>query len=200
MKDFAYWRVDVAATDTATGPARAGRFARDRQLREMLILRDLGVWSHYVADASNPMHTTIHSDGWGDHLNPSGYSTERGLHTRFEATFVNANIDTAEVLKRMPVPTTCDRSIMDRVRTYIGSSNAQVIALYELERQGASKGPNEPGEDFVAARMAAAVAEIRDLVVMAWNASESAEVGFPSVTVSDVIGGDDPTVALFGRE
>ena len=59
VKDFAYWRVDVAATDTATDPARAARFARDRQLREMLILRDVGVWSHYVADASNPMHTTI---------------------------------------------------------------------------------------------------------------------------------------------
>ena len=200
VKDFAYWRVDVAATDSATDPARAGRVARDRQLREMLILRDLGVWSHYVADASNPMHTTIHSDGWGDHPNPSGYSTERGLHTRFEATFVNANIEAAEVLKRMPVPTKCDCSIMDRVRTYIGSSNAQVIALYEFERQGAFNGPNEPGKDFVAAQMAAAVAEIRDLVVMAWSASESAEVGFPSVTVPDVIGGDDPTVALFGRE
>jgi hypothetical protein len=37
----------------------------------MLILRDLGVWSHYVADASNPMHTTIHSDGWGEYPNPS---------------------------------------------------------------------------------------------------------------------------------
>ena len=29
---------------------------------------------------------------------------------------------------------------------------------------------------------------------------KSAEVAFPSVTVSDVIDGDDPTVAVFGRE
>jgi hypothetical protein len=63
VKDFAYWRVDVTATEAATDPACAARFARDRQLRETLILRDLGVWSHYVADASNPMHTTIHADG-----------------------------------------------------------------------------------------------------------------------------------------
>jgi hypothetical protein len=145
VKDFAYWRVDVAATDTAADPVRAARFARDRQLREMLILRDLGVWSHYVGDASNPMHTTIHSDGWGDHPNPSGYSTERGLHTRFETTFVNANIETADVLKRVPVPTTCDCSIVDRVRTYIGSSNAQVIALYELERRAPSADRTSPG-------------------------------------------------------
>ena len=148
VKDFAYWRVDVAATETATDPARAARFARDRQLREMLILRDLGVWSHYVADASNPMHTTIHSDGWGDYPNPSGYSTERGLHTRFESAFVNANIEAAEVLERVPAPASCDCSIMDRVRTYIGSSNAQVIPLYELERQGAFDGPNEAGRGF----------------------------------------------------
>ena len=100
----------------------------------------------------------------------------------------------------MPAPASCDCSIIDRVRTYIGASNAQVIPLYELERQGAFDGPNEAGEDFVATRMAAAVAEIRDLVVMAWSASESAEVGFPSVTLSDVTGGEDPTAALFGRQ
>ena len=136
MKDFAYWRVDVAATDTATDPAHAARFARDRQLREMLILRDLGVWSHYVADASNPMHTTIHSDGWGDYPNPNGYTTEKGFHTRFETTFVKANIEAAEVRQRVPAPAPCDCSIMDRVRDlHLAASNAQVIPLYELERQ-----------------------------------------------------------------
>jgi hypothetical protein len=64
VKDFAYWRVLVEATSNAADPAPAARFDRDRDLREMLILRDLGVWSHYVADTSNPMHTTIHSHGW----------------------------------------------------------------------------------------------------------------------------------------
>ena len=49
-------------------------------------------------------------------------------------------------------------------------------------------------------RAEALVAEIRDLVVMAWSASQSTEVGFPPVTVSDVIGGANPTTALFGRD
>jgi len=35
----------------------------------MLTLRDLGLWSHYFADASNPMHTTFHSDAWGHYHN-----------------------------------------------------------------------------------------------------------------------------------
>ena len=57
VKDFGFWRVDLAATDRATDPAQAARFARDRALREMLILRDLGVWSHFVADASGLTET-----------------------------------------------------------------------------------------------------------------------------------------------
>ena len=159
----------------------------------MLILRDLGVWSHYVADASNPMHTTIHSDGWGDYPNPSGYSTERGFHSRFEGTFVLvAAIGPEEVRERVPAPALCDCEIMDRVRTYIGASNAEVIPLYELERLDAFRGPNQPGEEFVATRMAVAVAEIRDLMVMAWRASETIEVGFPPTTLAEVTAGRTP--------
>ena len=200
MKDFGYWRVLVAATDTAADPACAARFARDRQLREMLILRDLGVWSHYVADASNPMHTTIHSDGWGDYPNPSGYSTERGFHTRFETTFVNAHIEAEEVLERVPAPATCDcehhrsRPHLPRVpamRRWSRSTNSSA-RTHSADR-------TRPGEDFVAARMAAAVAEIRDLVVMAWSASETVEVGFPAVTPAEVEAGTDATTAIFGR-
>ena len=118
------------------------------------------------------MHTTIHSDGWGDYPNPKGYSTEQGFHTRFESVFVGENIERDEVLQRVPPPAPCDCDIMARVRTYLAASNAQVIPLYELEKHDAFAGPNQPGEDFVATRMAAAVGEIRDLVIMAWNASE----------------------------
>ncbi len=200
VKDFGYWRVDLAATELAADPAQAARYARDRALREMLILRDLGVWSHFVADASNPMHTTIHSDGWGNYPNPAGYSTEKGFHIRFEGPFVQANVAAGEVRQRVAEPAPCDCAIFDRVRGYIAASNAQVVPLYELERQNAFAGPNLPGEDFVATRMAAAVAEIRDLVVMAWAASETEPVGFPSVTLSAVEAGADPTDAVFGRD
>ena len=200
VKDFGYWRVDVAATDTATDPAHAARFARDRQLREMLILRDLGVWSHYVADASNPMHTTIHSDGWGDYPNPSGYTTEKGFHTRFETTFVNANIEAAEVRQRVPAPAPCDCSIMDRVRTYIGSSNAQVIPLYELERQGAFDGPNQPGRGFRRDANGGGVRRNPRSRGDGMECERRPSVGFPSVTVSDVLAWEDATIAIFGHK
>jgi hypothetical protein len=200
VKNFAYWRVLVAASDNATDPAAAARLAQDRQLREMLVLRDLGVWSHYVADAANPMHTTIHSDGWGEYANPKGYTIERGFHTTFEAVFVNAGIEPAEVARHVPGPAPCACGIIERTRTYLAASNAQVVPLYELEKRGAFDGPGASGEDFVAMRTAAAVAEVRDMVVMAWSASETLPVGFPPVTLADVVAGADPTTALFGRD
>jgi hypothetical protein len=196
VKDFAYWRVLVAATDETTDPAVAARFARDRALREMLVLRDLGVWSHFVADASNPMHTTIHSDGWGDFPNPNGYSTQRGLHTQFEGTFVADYIAPEEVRRRVPAPALCESPILDCIRAYLGASNAEVIPLYELEKQGAFDGPNPDGEDFVAQRMAAGVAEVRDLVTMAWEASETMPVGFPAVTLTKRAPGGCPASTL----
>jgi hypothetical protein len=89
---------------------------------------------------------------------------------------------------------------MDRIRPYLGASNAQVVQLYELEERGVFDDPNPIGEDFVAERMADAVAEIRDLVVMAWTVSETMPVGFPAVTLAEVEAGADPTIALFGRD
>jgi hypothetical protein len=55
--------------------AEAARFARDRQIREMLTIRDLGVWTHYVGDASQPLHISIHYNGWGNY--PEGKQQPR---------------------------------------------------------------------------------------------------------------------------
>src|SRR5688572_15077830 len=101
VKDFALLRRDMAAQKYAkkfrmTAQER-DMFARQRAVREMLTLRDLGVWAHYIGDASQPMHISVHYDGWGDGPNPNGYPTAKGLHAKFEADFVNANIADADV-------------------------------------------------------------------------------------------------------
>lgn len=70
QKDFAYWRADVAAEGFTTSKSDRDWFVKDRRLREMVIIRDLGYWSHFVADASQPHHVSIHYDGWGDYPNP----------------------------------------------------------------------------------------------------------------------------------
>lgn len=50
-KDFAYWRATKKGAETALTAEERAWFDADRKLREKLILRDIGVWSHYVGDA-----------------------------------------------------------------------------------------------------------------------------------------------------
>ena len=200
-KDFGYWRALVAAEENATDPAQKARFARDREIREMLIVRDLGIWSHYVADASQPLHVSIHFNGWGDHPNPQGYSTETDLHGRFEGKFVQANIELAELEALVPEATdTNATTIEQRVRSYLTDSYEQVIPLYEAEGRGEFDAPNEAGEAFAATRMADAVGELRDLIVLAWENSANVGLGWPETTLADVESGADPTASFFGLD
>ena len=48
-KDFAYWRALTKGIETAATPEERAWFEAHRRLREMLTLRDIGIWSHYGA-------------------------------------------------------------------------------------------------------------------------------------------------------
>ena len=53
-KDFAYWRALTKAIETAATPEERTWFEADRRLREKLTIHDIGIWSHYVGDGSQP--------------------------------------------------------------------------------------------------------------------------------------------------
>ena len=77
---------------------------RSQMQAVLLTLRDLGVWAHFVGDASQPMHVTVHYNGWGDGPNPEGFVTTAGLHAKFETgIFVDCvgHISEAGVAARM---------------------------------------------------------------------------------------------------
>ncbi|OYX93848.1 MAG: S1/P1 Nuclease, partial [Caulobacter sp. 35-67-4] len=97
VKDFTYWRILVAAEKSATDPVRKAYYAADLKRREDLLLRDLGVWAHYVGDASQPLHLSVHYNGWGDYPNPNGYTNSRAIHSSFEGPLAKAVGDEAQV-------------------------------------------------------------------------------------------------------
>ncbi|HZS58046.1 MAG TPA: hypothetical protein VFA43_02170 [Gemmatimonadaceae bacterium] len=69
---------------------RAAHDPKTKQWIEARIINDGGILGHYVADGSNPHHTTIHFDGWvGD--NPNGYTAAHGFHARFASIFVQTH-------------------------------------------------------------------------------------------------------------
>jgi hypothetical protein len=187
--DFAYWRADSAGERLATKSSARDWFEHDRMLREALLIRDLGVWAHFVGDASQPMHASVHYDGWGDLPNPEGFSNKRGIHLHFEGAFVRANVSERDVVSALPPYRDCTCAIEARTAQYLLATLAEVVPLYRLEKAGAFASATAEGKSFAVARVAAGTTELRDMVIDAWHQSANAKIGYPSVLVSDVESG-----------
>ncbi len=201
-KDFAYWRVAAYEEAHETSPAHKAWYTADRVRREALILSTLGQLSHYIGDGSQPLHVSIHFNGWGEFPNPNGY-TAAHIHSAFEGDFVGTNFRAAAVLAKMPAPITCDCSLEQRAATYLAATGAQVVPLYELEKAGAFKDVDPRRVAFTLDRLAAGAGELRDAIVEAWafSGGPKANVGYPITKVVDVLAGKvDPYGAIYGKD
>ena len=187
-KDFAYWRAAKKGIETAASPEERAWFESDLRLREMLTLRDIGVWSHYVADASQPLHVSVHYEGWGDYPNPHGYTT-KDFDSYFEGEFVRDNLSRAAIAAKVGPYHSCDCSIEDRTKSLLLATLAQVEPLYVLEKDGDLKSGDPRGIAFTTDRLAAGATAVRNMIVDAWLASADAPVGYPMVNVRDIEGG-----------
>jgi hypothetical protein len=189
VKDFAYWRVDAAGEKFAkTDDARAW-FRRDRIAREAVTIRDLGYWAHFVGDASQPMHASVHYDGWGNFPNPDGFSTMKGVHAHFEGAFVRACVTETDVQAATTSYQPNAHTIQDRTSSYLTATQAKVVPFYVLEKGHAFEGCTAEGKAFAVERLAAAVVALRNLIADAWTASDDAMVGYPATAVKDVESG-----------
>ena len=196
--DFAYWRVLKAAEVNPKWRNNRRWFREDRIRREALILKDIGELSHFVGDGSQPLHVTIHFNGWGDYPNPAGYSTAR-LHGPFESDLVQQNVRAADVRTKVAPFRSCDCTIEKRVADYLLATGKLVIPFYELEKAGGLKPGDPRGPAFATDRIAVGASELRDVIVEAWRASENSKVGWKPVAVKDVLAGTaDPYPALYG--
>ena len=182
VKDFALLRRDVAAQKYARKfamtPAEKKSYAQAQALRQMLTLRDLGVWAHYVGDASQPMHASVHYNGWGEGPNPEGFVVAPSLHAKFETDFVNANITEQQVAAALRPYNGCGCTIQQRTQTYLVVTQTQVIPVYRLEKAGAFDAATPEAKAFAVARLAEGAAMLRDLVTDAWHASGEAVLGY----------------------
>ncbi len=198
---FAYWRADTAAMRFAKTDAARHWLDEDRALHERLAIRDVAYWSHFVADASQPLHVTVHANGWGDLPNPENFTTANTLHAQFEGAFVRANVSEADISKAMMPFRDCSCAMPERVVTYIAATHAQVLPLYRLDNAHAFDANSAEGKAFVVTRLAAGASELRDMIVMAWTASEDNSVGFPALKVRDIEAGSiDPLGNLQGLD
>ena len=194
---FAYWRVDhYEALHAQTASLRAIAAMR-QDIDEQLARRDAGVWGHYVGDASQPLHVTIHFNGWGNYPNPRGYSTSPHLHDLFETEFVDRFIRQGAVATRMTpldIPRqaglTSEQTVMTAVERYLADSNATVPELYEIAKTGGFQTGTPRARAFVEQRLAFGASELRTLIVWAWEDSINETIGDDAPQrVRDIVNG-----------
>jgi hypothetical protein len=181
-EDFAYWRVDKGQV---------------RMLDEQLVLRDIGEWGHFVGDACQPLHTTVHFNGWGKYPNPKGYTQSSNTHAFFESDFVDRYVKESQVAALVPktlrlrgtAELVSQEAALREIGRYLKQSADTVPTLYDIEKAGGFANGSQQAVQFTASRLATGAAEMRDLVIWAWEDSLNEKVGYPAISVRDILAG-----------
>ena len=111
----------------------------------------MGVMGHFVGDGSQPLHTTVHFNGWaGD--NPRGYTTSQKFHAWIDGGYFRQTggikaealvdkIHPAERIANAGAPDGMFRAVM----AYLVVQNKLVEPLYQLEKEGKLAGEGDRG-------------------------------------------------------
>ena len=143
---------------------------RDTAPVEASIIFYMGWLGHYVADGSQPLHTSVQFNGWSG-PNPYRYTTEHGIHAQFETEFVNKNIGDDDV-RRFVHPATPMGDVFTGSLAYLRDSNRSVEPVYQLEKAGELSGEGSAASRrFVAERLGAAVTMLDSMWLTAWRNS-----------------------------
>lgn len=187
-KDFGVLRVIELAIAKEKDRAKLADLKEALRRRQDLTLRDIGILSHYAGDATQPMHVSIHYDGWGDFPNPDGFTTAH-VHWPVEGPYVHDHVSQAMVHDRMSPQTLCTGPQEACIAARLKRNWTQVAPLYRLEKAGAFKPESDAGAEYLAGLLAQGASDLRDMVADAWTQSTDAVVNSAGVSVSDVTAG-----------
>jgi hypothetical protein len=145
----------------------------ERDQIEQNIVYYAGVLGHYVADGSQPLHASIHYNGWTTSSNPQLFTRE-GLHGRFESEYVKANIKPEDFTGLVKTATKLQDPFADIVKYLIDSCN-HAPELYRMEKTARwdANNRNADSKKFVAERLAAGSQMLANLWYSAWLGSAS---------------------------
>jgi hypothetical protein len=127
-----------------------------------------GWMGHYVADGSNPLHTTVNYNGWTG-ANPNSYSSDHTIHWKMEGNFVATNQTELKFADMVPAKARKLDSPFQEYLAYLRKSNGYVEKVYQLEKAGGFDGTGTPeSRQVIEQRMAAGAEMLRDLWYTAW--------------------------------
>jgi len=127
---------------------------------------------HYIADGSQPLHVSIHHDGWVG-PNPAHYTRDPAVHGRFKTDYVNLIGFSVDAIVPHLAPVAHQQGdVLTAVHAYLDRAYRDVETVYRLDRDGALRdASNREARSLVYEHCAAASAMQRDLVTRAWRES-----------------------------
>jgi hypothetical protein len=141
----------------------------------------MGVMGHFVGDATQPLHTTIHHAGWvGD--NPKGYTTWKGFHQWIDGGYFNkVGMPEIGVLKpriraarriQLGEHPAGPEDTMAAVIQLIEATSQLVEPLYQLDKSRGLSGKDENGmrgKEFLTKQLVVGGQMLGDLWYCAWQ-------------------------------
>lgn len=140
----------------------------DTKLVELEIASYMGRLGHYTADGAQPLHDTVHHDGWQG-PNPKGYATDAPVHGRFESRFVDLMKLSVDDVQPELSPARVLADPFDTILAHLDDAGLYVEKVYQLDKAGAlADGSNADARALVRRQIARAAALLRDLAQTAW--------------------------------
>jgi hypothetical protein len=162
----------AVAGDTSDSQKSARYLAQD-------IAFYMGWLGHYTADGAQPLHDSIHHDGWVG-PNPKQYTTDPRIHGRFETAFVELiQLAAADLIPIMDKPKLLDDPFA-AILAHLSDASTHVEEVYRLDKSGAlADKNNEEASHLVRLQLAKAANLLRDLTYTAWIESAKPTVRAP---------------------
>jgi hypothetical protein len=145
------------------------------------IIYVMGVMGHYLGDASQPLHSTIHHHGWVG-ANPRGYTTNRSFHSWIDGGYfrktgalktpdLKTRVRTARLVSIGGRPVEPEQMFQAGV-AFIEEQFHLLEPLYQLEKDGKLSGDpglGQEGTTFLQDQILKAGQMLGDLWFSAWQ-------------------------------
>ena len=148
---------------------RSARAAnQETKFVELEIASYMGRHGHYTADGAQPLHDTIHHDGWQGE-NPEEYTRDPRIHGRFESAFVDLiNLKVEDIQPGVGKPQHLSDTFV-AILSHLDKASKHVEEVYRMDKVGSFvDGNNKAGRKLVYERLASGAALLRDLAHTAW--------------------------------
>lgn len=140
-----------------------------RNARENVVYH-MGIISHYIGDGSQPLHTTIHHNGW-EGPNPNGYTTDKKFHQLIDGGLIGQFRITPDSLRSRALPPkkVSSKEYWPMICQYLDDTQKNVEPLYALEKSGELYKPE--GKRFIEDRLLDGGAMLAGVWVAAYEAA-----------------------------